>query len=325
MNGLIRLFVSFHAFLLRLYPRRFRDEFSEEMSAVFAMAAQEAARRRKLSATVVWLRELRDLPVSLAYQYWSTFRNRESKMTAVYKRPERFFIPGWVIVSTIGILIAFVITWATVSIIEGIIGGTMQVGDHTSPTEDVLMDYIFFPVLGLSTGFFQWLLLRRYLPRIGRWILATFLGWLLAVAVLFVLYTFILQAASPDSVWVLGLTFIVIGGSIGSTQWLVLHRRIEKASLWILANIISWTLLRLVIGKSITNTLEIAALALIPAVVTGVALWLLMRLSKGGGLSEEAIVVNRNTDTKDPHRKSPGLQRQVQAGLIDVPGPMMRP
>ena len=94
MNRFIRLLVSFHVFLLRLYPRRFLDEFGEEMSAVFILALQEAALRRKRALTVIWLREVRDLAISLAYQYWSAFSNRESKMAAAYKRPERFFIPS---------------------------------------------------------------------------------------------------------------------------------------------------------------------------------------------------------------------------------------
>ena len=214
-------------------------------------------------------------------------------MTAVYKRPERFFIPGWVIASTVGIPIAYAFTIATFSIIEDIIGGTMQVGDRTSPTEDVLAMYIFVPVLGLLTGFFQWLLLRRYLPRIGWWILATFLGLLLATGVLSVLYTFIFQSTAADSVRVLGTTFIVISGSMGFTQWLTLRKRINKAWWWILANVVGWILLGLANGRSIRGGLEIAAFALIPAVVTGFALWLLLSQSGDGKLDEQISVKNQ--------------------------------
>lgn len=203
-------------------------------------------------------------------------------MTGAYKKPKRVFIPSWVAASTIGILIAGVITWAILSLAESITGGTMQVGDRNSPTEDVLAMWIFIPLLGLSTGFFQWLLLRRYLSRIGWWILATFMGWPLAFTVLLVPYTFLLGPGSPDSIWALGLASIIIGGSMGFTQWLALRKHIENAKVWILVNIISWSLLGLAIGKSITSMQEIAAFSLVPAVAIGTALWLLLNQTRGG-------------------------------------------
>ncbi len=212
-------------------------------------------------------------------------------MTAAYKKPKRFFIPSWVAASTIGILIAGVITWAILSLAESITGGTMQVGDRNSPTEDVLAMWIFIPLLGLSTGFFQWLLLRRYLSRIGWWILATFLGWPLVVTTLFVLHTYVYKTASPDSIWALGLACIIIGGSMGFTQWLALRKHIENARVWILVNIISWSLLGLAVGKSITAMYEIGAFSLVPAVVTGTALWLLLNQTRGG--AQGTISYNR--------------------------------
>jgi hypothetical protein len=175
------------------------------------------------------------------------------------------------------------------------------------------------------TGFFQWLLLRRYLPRIGWWILATFLGLLLATAVLFVLYTFIFQSVSAVNVWVLGLTFITIGGSLGFTQWLTVRKRINEAGWWILANVVGWILLGFVNGRSTRGGLEITAFALIPGAVTGFALWLLLGQSKRGGLNEQAIIEKQNPDAKDTDLKSPGLQRHAQADLIGVPGSMIRP
>ncbi len=203
-------------------------------------------------------------------------------MTAAYKKPRRSFIPSWVAASTIGVLIAGVITWTILSLTKSIIGGTMQVGDRNSPTEDVLAIWIFVPLLGLSTGFFQWLLLRRYLSRIGWWNLATFLGWPLAFTVLLVPYTFLLGPGSPDSIWALSLGFIIIGGSMGFTQWLALRKHIENARAWILVNIISWSLLGLAVGKGIAAMYEIAAFSLVPAVVTGTALWLLLNQTRGG-------------------------------------------
>lgn len=54
-----------YAALIRLYPKRFRDEFAEEMQAVFATAVTEAARSGIKSLLVLCLRELWDLPAAL--------------------------------------------------------------------------------------------------------------------------------------------------------------------------------------------------------------------------------------------------------------------
>jgi hypothetical protein len=65
---LIRIVVHGYTLLLRLYPRRFRQEFADEMQAVFTEAMTEAAARGRLG--VFFLRELRDAPQSIARAYW---------------------------------------------------------------------------------------------------------------------------------------------------------------------------------------------------------------------------------------------------------------
>jgi len=55
-----------YALLLRLYPRRFRAEFAEEMQAVFAEAMAEATERGVAAFIAVCLGEMRDMPGSPA-------------------------------------------------------------------------------------------------------------------------------------------------------------------------------------------------------------------------------------------------------------------
>ncbi|MBI5304972.1 MAG: hypothetical protein HY868_22765 [Chloroflexi bacterium] len=67
--------VRLYAWLLCLYPRAFRDEFADEMRAVFAETLADAARagdRARLGAA--W-RELRDLPRALLRAHWRARRN----------------------------------------------------------------------------------------------------------------------------------------------------------------------------------------------------------------------------------------------------------
>jgi len=65
MNLFLRLLISLYTFFMKLYPRQFREEFGDEMTAVFTVAVQEASRRGMRWALIVWLRELRDYPSSL--------------------------------------------------------------------------------------------------------------------------------------------------------------------------------------------------------------------------------------------------------------------
>ena len=59
---------------LWLYPSDFRAEFGDEMLSVLTQAFSEAVHRGKGALWRVFLREMRDLPVSLWRQHWSRFR-----------------------------------------------------------------------------------------------------------------------------------------------------------------------------------------------------------------------------------------------------------
>lgn len=74
MTGISRAVIRLYALLLRLYPRRFHEEFADEMQAVFANVASEAARRDAMSLARACLRELRDLPASLVREHWHALR-----------------------------------------------------------------------------------------------------------------------------------------------------------------------------------------------------------------------------------------------------------
>ena len=112
------------------------------------------------------------------------------------RKPDLVFYPAWVVLSAISIPIAWYIALAIISQVEKTVGGTIQVGGQTHVTEDFLLVYVFLPMLGLITGFLQYLLLRRYLPRMGWWIAATVLGWLL----LFVVLWSLSPPLSPEAV-----------------------------------------------------------------------------------------------------------------------------
>lgn len=45
MNPFLRLLIRLYTYSIRLYPRQFREEFGDEITAVFTVAVQEAGRR----------------------------------------------------------------------------------------------------------------------------------------------------------------------------------------------------------------------------------------------------------------------------------------
>ena len=184
-------------------------------------------------------------------------------------RPRWFFYPAWVALSAISIPIAWVITWAIVSQVEKVVGGTIQVGGCTRITEDFLSSYILFPVLGLLAGFLQYLLLHRHLPRMGWWIAAITLGLLLGLVGGRLLSRTLYSTL--ESVWSGTLMTIFIGGSMGLAQWLVLRQCVHHAAWWIPANVLGWGIAALVAGAN-----YLLALSIIPAIATSVVLWLLL-------------------------------------------------
>ena len=199
-------------------------------------------------------------------------------MIADSSKPKWFLYPGWVVVSTLSIPIAWLISWAIISQIERVVGGTIEVAGRTRITQDLLFGYVFFPLLGLLTGLLQYLLLRRYLPRIGWWIAATALGWLLGISVAYLGYAIWPVALNANSTWAAEIVFVSVGAAMGLVQWLVLRRRVPRAGWWVLASALGWGLVRPVAGEAFTSLLELLIIGAVPAVVTGLALWWLLAL-----------------------------------------------
>jgi hypothetical protein len=205
-------------------------------------------------------------------------------MIADNRKPKWFFYPGWVVLSTLSIPIAWLISWVIISQIERVVGGTIEVAGRTRITEDFLFVYVFVPLLVLLTGLLQYLLLRRYLPRMGWWIAATALGWPLGIAVVYVGYAIWPDALNANSTWSAAL----VGAVIGLAQCLVLRRRVPRAGWWVLASALGWGLVRLIAGEVFTSLVELLIIGAVPAAVTGLALWWLL-----GHLPQHEIAVGQ--------------------------------
>jgi len=76
MKRLTQWVLRLFTWLLRLYPRPFRDEFGEEMAAVFIEAAREAGEQGWLSLASVCLREICDWPGSIFREHLQARRKQ---------------------------------------------------------------------------------------------------------------------------------------------------------------------------------------------------------------------------------------------------------
>lgn len=177
----------------------------------------------------------------------------------------------WIIQSFFCIPIAFLLNFIILTIITLLVGDYIYVNGVPRITEDYLFMYISIPTVSLLTGAVQSTLLRRYLPRMSGWVLATAGGWLLGI----------LLVLMPD--WLhwrngyrdLDQAFLSLGLAIGTAQWLLLRRQLSHAGWWIVANVAGWGLLALVTGDTL-DQLGLLALGLLPASATAAALALLM-------------------------------------------------
>ena len=197
-------------------------------------------------------------------------------MNANNEKPRWFFYTFWIILTSLCVPVAFFIDLVILKIIIRFVGDFIYVNGVRHITEDYLSMFTFIPLIGLLTGVMQYGLLLRYLPRIGWWVFATIGGWLLGV-LLIVMPSWLYWR---DGSFNLDLALILMGLAIGVGQWLLLRRRLPRASWWIGANVVGWGLLALITPGNALNQYALFTLGSIPACVTVAMLAVLMNQAK---------------------------------------------
>lgn len=189
------------------------------------------------------------------------------------EKPRWSFYLTWILLTFICIPIAFLLNFAILAVIIYFAGDIIYVDGVRRITEDYLFMYTLIPILSLLTGAVQYGLLRRYLPRMGGWILATVAGWLLGT-LLIALQSWLNWT---DERFYLERSLLLMGLAIGAVQWLLLRRRLPQAGWWIGANAAGWVLSALIITGNSLDQFGVITLAIIPACITAAALALLMK------------------------------------------------
>lgn len=116
------------------------------------------------------------------------------------------------------------------------------IGDRDNDTALLL----FYVSQAILTGVAQWWVIRWHVHQAGWWILATAIGCPVGLLLGIALVSGVsIASLSASIVWV------VLGTSLGFTQWLVLRKRVQHAAWWIFASAALWGVSGL-IGVQIT-------------------------------------------------------------------------
>jgi hypothetical protein len=143
---------------------------------------------------------------------------------------------SWTLATTIGELVGF-----AVPTIAGLAAAALKISD--------IMIIPIMAVAGMGEGacfsFAQWLVLRKYIKNIEKqWILYTAIAAGLAWIIGMLPSSLGDPTKIPITILVPTVLFLAIFFllSIGTAQWLVLRKHVQKAGWWIMANAIAWPL-----------------------------------------------------------------------------------
>jgi len=126
---------------------------------------------------------------------------------------------AWVLVSVMGLVVG------------ALLGMSVAYGLFDRDGVDATIGITGGIVMGATSGFLQWVVLREKVARAGWWVLASALGFAIAGGTL--------GAIRINENYVMaGILFAAVFGVVGGImQWLVLRQQVVRAGLWILASI----------------------------------------------------------------------------------------
>ncbi len=301
--------------LLWLYPTRFRAEFTTEMRDILLKVILEAEERGWPWLLKTTLREFSALLISISRERWHELRSRKEKAMdqeaaspgsqsaagaplQIARAPSLRWIGGWTLLTAAAIPVALLAMIPITALLLWFINLGGKAGLWPSNNADIFTGIGFIIAFPLIMAAIQWFLLRNYLPRGAWWFKATagglFLGGLVAGgSMIWVI------GLNVDLAWYRGALFLPFGLALGLTQWLYLRRLLPNAAWIILIDGLAAGSLMLV-GKSITNLLELVAFLVLPGMITGVGLWLLLKQFQLHPRPQETVEVVKKEGRRFP-------------------------
>jgi hypothetical protein len=330
--GLIQnLVVRSFECLLRLYPPRFRREFSAEIRTVFLQRMHEAYRVGGLAWFFTALQEMTALALSVSRECWyELWIRKEAEMDtqdliskdtgsggAILQRAGGpgsgrtqglWWVVSWILLTTVVFPAAIVVAPPFAALFLWMLNLGTNAGFWPSVDVSALIGLGFITGVALGMAASQALMLRRVLPRPGIWFALTAASiWLTGLSVWWSYLAKISE--SWDPFWVIAPVLLSIGLVLGLVQWLYLRRFLPRA-IWIIPIDLlaagSFLLLRPVISTFADLAAFLLTLAL-PGIITGLGIWLLFKPSP--------VILPVQTKTVRRKRR---IQRIIWSGVMVV-------
>jgi hypothetical protein len=288
-----RLGLWLFEFLLLLYPPRFRREFAPEIRGVLLSRLREAGRRGGWVWLAAALQEIAALVMSILRERWHERRAQKEKtmvpensqqaasgqegLRLLAPRPAgihaALWLAGWTLLTTAAIPAAlFVAPPVTVGFIWLINLGA-KAGFWPAAPDSILQVLVRLTSFALVLASVQWFLLRKFLPRVGLWFIATGAGVLIG-GLIVALFLSGPSIQSWDPLWLMGAILLPVGLAIGLAQWMYLRRFLPHA-FWIIFLDVLAAASILLAGGTFTSVAELMVLGL-PGAITGLGLLLLL-------------------------------------------------
>lgn len=224
-------------------------------------------------------------------------RDAEAKRAAANSRPAGAGRPGWLflsvwtLLSALAPVAALAVSFPMFRVLIEALGPTVVRYGYSSPTEDALGLFVFYPALGVILGGVEALLLRRYVAGAWRWLLAITAGWT-AVLVFSDLTVAIVRLTEIElspavRMWV---PLFMLGLISGGLQWLFFQRTIQGAAWFLPAALLGavWIPASREYLGGISYLGQFIGTTAAPGLVSGLAVVLLLR-NRPGKMERAAI------------------------------------
>ena len=308
-SHLLRWLLQTSSTLTLLYPRAFREEYSQEIRAVNKAIMHEACERGFTALMLVYVREMVAILQSVLVVYLSSLEDlREAHMKSEIVpggpqngpqgialsggpgNPKFQWVSGWVLLSVLAIPFAGLLMAPISTFLLAVVNAFSAFGWFTIGSGEITQAIGTLFGLAITTSVTQWWLLRPFLPSAQRWIPVTMAGWLVGGLVIAAEVT-ISNSLGLPAMLSFALGAVSIGAIIGGAQMLFLRRIMPNAGWWLAINVLAFSSL-LLVGRSATSFIELIVVLSLPGLITGVGMRaLIIRMPERSG--EAAVSTQR--------------------------------
>lgn len=300
-SHLLRWLLQINSTLTLLYPRAFREEYSQEIRAVNKAIMHEACERGFTALMLVFVREMLAIIQSVLVVNLSSLKDsREAHMKSEIVpsgpqngtqgialsggpgTPKFRWVSGWALLSALAIPLAGLLMAPIAALLLAMVNAFSAIGWFAISSGEITRAIGFFSGLAITTSVTQWLLLRHFLPSAQRWIPVTMAGWLTGGLVIAAEVTLSNSLGLPTML-AFALGAVSIGAILGGTQMLFLRGIIPNAEWWLAINVLAFSSL-LLVGRTATSFIELFVVLSLPGLITGVGMRaLIIRMPKRSG------------------------------------------